>query len=234
MPHRILVVDDHALNRLVLAEQLRTLGYASECAGTATEALHLFAAIRFDAVLVELMLQDADGFALAAKLRDHDHACGNAPVPVVGLSGHAAVDATLASQCGMVRCLARPMSTGALGDALRELLDAPVAAPPAPSRIESHWALFVRTSRDDLHDARAALAAGHATRVAERLHRIKGAALMIGEGAIAEACIAAELQVPEWNARAIASAIDGVMAHLEAADALRSTDAQAPPATSSA
>ena len=232
MPHRILVVDDHALNRLVLAEQLRTLGYASECAGTAIEALHLFAAIRFDAVLVEL--HDADGFALAAKLRDHDHACGHDPVPVVGLSGQAAVDATLASQCGMARCLARPMSTGALGDALRELLDAPVAAPPAPSRIESHWALFVRTSRDDLHDARAALAAGHATRVAERLHRIKGAALMIGEAAVAEACIAAELQVPEWNARAIASAIDGVMAHLEAADALRSTDAQAPPATSSA
>lgn len=232
MPHRILVVDDHALNRLVLAEQLRTLGYASECAGTAIEALHLFAAIRFDAVLVEL--HDADGFALAAKLRDHDHACGHDPVPVVGLSGQAAVDATLASQCGMARCLARPMSTGALGDALREILDAPAYATPAPTRNESHWSLFVRTSRDDLRDARAALEAGHATRVAERLHRIKGAALMIGEGAIADACVAAESLVAEWNARAIGVAIDGVLARLDAADALRSADVPAPPATSNA
>jgi len=234
MPHRILVVDDHVLNRLVLAEQLRTLGHVSECAGTATEALHLFAAIRFDAVLVELTLHDADGFALAAKLRDHDHACGNTPVPVVGLSGHAAVDATLASQCGMVRCLARPMSTGALGDALRDILDAPVVTPAAPPRNESHWSLFVRTSRDDLRDARAALEAGHATRVADRLHRIKGAALMIGEGAIADACVAAESLVAEWNARAIGVAIDGVLARLDAADALRSADVPAPPATSNA
>ena len=70
MPHRILVVDAHPLNRLVVAEQLATLGHAPLCVDDAEQALALLDAGHFDLVVAACRMPGTDGFSLAARMND--------------------------------------------------------------------------------------------------------------------------------------------------------------------
>ena len=70
MAYRILIVDDEpALQRLV-GEILAGDGYETETAGTCAQALERFRAAPADAVLLDVMLPDGDGFSLLRQLRE--------------------------------------------------------------------------------------------------------------------------------------------------------------------
>ncbi|NUS61349.1 MAG: response regulator, partial [Lysobacter sp.] len=84
MPHRILVVDTHPLNRLVIAEQLTTLGHVAITADDGDDALALFESGRFDLVLVECRMQGMNGFTLTTRIRDLAWARGEEACPVIG------------------------------------------------------------------------------------------------------------------------------------------------------
>jgi len=60
--HRILVVEPHSLNRVVMAQQLATLGHACTCVGDADAALARLAAEPFDLVLTACRMPGVDGF----------------------------------------------------------------------------------------------------------------------------------------------------------------------------
>jgi two-component system, OmpR family, KDP operon response regulator KdpE len=77
---RVLVVEDDADIRLVLATLLESAGYRVELAPTAARALIEARANRPDAVLVDLGLPDRDGQQLIHDIR------GFAPVPIIVLS----------------------------------------------------------------------------------------------------------------------------------------------------
>ena len=66
--HRILVVEPHALNRIVLTEQLGTLGHATLCAEDGEQALLLLATNEVDAMLVACRMPGLDGFSLSLSL----------------------------------------------------------------------------------------------------------------------------------------------------------------------
>src|SRR6476620_7575071 len=86
MPHRILVVDAHPLNRLVVAEQLTTLGHAPLCVDDAEQALALLDASRFDLVVTACRMPGIDGFSLAVRINDLAIARGVEACPIVGYS----------------------------------------------------------------------------------------------------------------------------------------------------
>ena len=66
---RVLIVDDHPPFRTVARELLERAGYiVTGEAGGAAEALAAAAAQSPDAVLLDVQLPDADGFAVAAAL----------------------------------------------------------------------------------------------------------------------------------------------------------------------
>lgn len=70
MPRSILVVDDDASVRGLVARILRSWGHAVVGeAGSVAEALSCADALRPDTVLVDIGLPDGDGFALARVLR---------------------------------------------------------------------------------------------------------------------------------------------------------------------
>ncbi|UHQ20917.1 response regulator [Lysobacter sp. KIS68-7] len=213
--HRILVVEPHTLNRVVMAQQLATLGHACTCVGDADAALARLAAEPFDLVLAACRMPGVDGFALASRVRDDAAHIGVAPVAVVGCSDNVAVDTTLAAQCGMRACIPTSPATHVLGEVLRRLL--PVRGED-PIRL-AHWPLFARASREDLHDARVALAQRDPVALRTAFHRIKGAAAMIGATAIADACKAGEAAVAAWQHDRLSAAIDEVHARLDAAQA---------------
>lgn len=69
MPYTILVVDDEPALRGMLGEILQQAGYRVKTAGSCAEALRVFQQEGPDAVLLDVMLPDGDGFELFGQLR---------------------------------------------------------------------------------------------------------------------------------------------------------------------
>jgi DNA-binding response OmpR family regulator len=69
MAERILMIEDDAALAGLVADYLRPLGYETTAAGTAAEGLRRLAADPFDAVLLDVMLPDLDGFEVCRRIR---------------------------------------------------------------------------------------------------------------------------------------------------------------------
>lgn len=67
---RVLVVDDSAVIRLLLADVLSAVGYEVQAAEDGVSALAMMAASRPDVVLTDLNMPQMDGFALLAAMRN--------------------------------------------------------------------------------------------------------------------------------------------------------------------
>ena len=80
-----LIVDDYAVNREILEQQLAALGFATRSAPDAATALRIVAEERFpaDVLLLDFQLPDRSGLQLLTELRRHD---ATASTPAVLLS----------------------------------------------------------------------------------------------------------------------------------------------------
>lgn len=65
----VLVVDDEMLNRVVLSTNLQEQGYAVAMAENGREALEMLESRPFDAVLLDLIMPELDGFQVLEKLK---------------------------------------------------------------------------------------------------------------------------------------------------------------------
>ena len=114
---RVLAVEDNPINRVILAEQLRTLGCDVELAQDGIEALQRCREQCFDLVVTDINMPRMDGHALARELRDD----GNL-VPVIGATANATAEERercLAS--GMQGYLSKPIDIARLRKALTAL-----------------------------------------------------------------------------------------------------------------
>ena len=66
---RVLVVDDHPVNREVLALQLKLLGLDAETVNDGVDALAAWMPGRYAAVLADIYMPHMDGYELARRLR---------------------------------------------------------------------------------------------------------------------------------------------------------------------
>ena len=80
MPGRILLVDDDAALAGLLVEYLKPVGYELSVAATGAAGLKRLAADPFDAVLLDVMLPDLDGFEVCRRIRS------SSDVPVLMLT----------------------------------------------------------------------------------------------------------------------------------------------------
>ena len=103
---KVLLVDDQAFFRNLLAPIVSAAGYAVTVATGAAEALRLMKnGDRFDVVLTDLDMPDMSGFELAQVLRDDPITAG---VPVIGLTPVDSPDmARCAQQFGARDCVAK-------------------------------------------------------------------------------------------------------------------------------
>jgi signal transduction histidine kinase/CheY-like chemotaxis protein len=110
---RILVVDDHQMNRLLVRQMLEPFELDVVDAGNAHEAAGIAAARPFDLILLDLMMPDIDGVATVPLIR----ACNlNRETPIVAFSALAQGDIPEESAALFSGVLAKPI-------AARELLD---------------------------------------------------------------------------------------------------------------
>lgn len=84
---RVLVVDDHALNRQLMEELLEPCGHRVIAAATGSEALAVIATDHPDLVLLDINLPDLDGFEVCRRLRA-DPETASLPVILVTALSH--------------------------------------------------------------------------------------------------------------------------------------------------
>ena len=80
----ILLVDDSAFFRELLAPLIKAAGYQVVAVGSAAEALRaLKSGTRFDLVVTDIEMPDMDGFGLAEAMRGTP---GTAAIPIIALA----------------------------------------------------------------------------------------------------------------------------------------------------
>jgi PAS domain S-box-containing protein len=85
----ILVADDHATNRELLARQLGVLGYATETAEDGAQALQLWQAGRYGLLLVDCNMPVMDGYALSRRIREIEAREGLKRTPIIACTANA-------------------------------------------------------------------------------------------------------------------------------------------------
>lgn len=115
---RVLVVEDNPINRVILKEQLESLGCSVVTAVDGQQALELCLARAFDVVLTDINMPRLNGHALIQALREQEIG-----VPVIGATASATSDdrmRCLAS--GMIDYIVKPISTSTLHHTLSGLI----------------------------------------------------------------------------------------------------------------
>ncbi|HWF75256.1 MAG TPA: ATP-binding protein, partial [Solirubrobacteraceae bacterium] len=85
----VLLVEDHPVNREVLKQQLEMIGFLTDTAGDAAEALARYECERYGLVFTDIQLPGADGHELARGLRELELRLGVARRPVIALTANA-------------------------------------------------------------------------------------------------------------------------------------------------
>jgi len=117
---RVLCAEDNPYARIVLKTVLGELGHAVDFAGSGEAALAAVARGAHDLVLMDVTLPGMDGLAATRAIRALDGAA--ADVPIIGISGRSEPrDAAAARDAGMNAFMAKPVSPGALAEAIAAL-----------------------------------------------------------------------------------------------------------------
>jgi len=107
---RILVVDDEADIRALLAEILTDEGYSVTTAADATEAREARRSGEFDLVMLDIWMPDIDGITLLKEWKE-----GGTTGAVVMMSGHGTVDSAVeATRLGALDFIEKPVSLSKL------------------------------------------------------------------------------------------------------------------------
>jgi CheY-like chemotaxis protein len=212
---RLLVVDDHPVNREVLVRQLRLFGLPADTAEDGSEALEAWAPGRYAAVLADLHMPGMDGYELTRQLRAAEAEQGGTRTPVVAVTANAMrgeEERCLAA--GMDAYLAKPVAIERLRATLERWLaigDGAAAAPSAGAgaaidrNVLAAWlgadragidALLIKFRDSAIESEQAietAWRAADLARLAAAAHRLKGAAQAVGAVRLGVAADALEL-----------------------------------------
>jgi CheY-like chemotaxis protein len=209
-PLRVLVAEDHPVNRAYLEAVLDKLGHSAVFAENGEEAVRAVQDEGFDIVLMDLHMPVMDGFAAARAIRTLPLPLG--AIPIVALTADAFQDSQeRARQAGMDEMMTKPAHLPQLRDLLARYGGAssgPVAASaPAsegggeivdratveqfhaslsPQKYALLLASFFESHSATMRRLRDAVAAGDRAAARDQAHALKGAALSLGLRAAVE------------------------------------------------
>jgi two-component system cell cycle response regulator DivK len=122
MKHRILVVEDNALNRELLCDWLDAEGYEVISAENLKTALAAVESHPPHVVLLDIQLGADDGLSLASWMREQQ---GLRSIPVIAVTAHAmAVEQERILLAGCNACISKPVDFRQLSEHLKRWLSA--------------------------------------------------------------------------------------------------------------
>jgi len=194
----VLVVDDHPVNRMLLARQLGKLGYAAHAACDAFEAITEYAAGGIGTVITDCNMPGMDGYELARNIRSRERRNGSRRVPIIACTANALPgDAAKCFEAGMDDYLAKPVLLEDLRRKIEHWL--PAAAPIGRAALaevsggdaqaeREVLSQFLHYGIEDARSLRIGVASRETAQIARYAHRMKGAAGAIGASRLARAC----------------------------------------------
>jgi signal transduction histidine kinase/CheY-like chemotaxis protein len=199
---RVLVADDHPVNRALLARQLAILGIDAQVVEDGEQAMRAWQGQPFSLLLTDCHMPVMDGYALTKALREQGVAA-----PIIGVTADTSEEASARMvAAGMNDMLFKPYPIDMLHKLLSHWLsDIVPAAEPAPvsgaqiAKQAERWlslfgdegtaramaADYLESNHQDGKQMMAALACQDTRSLVETAHRIKGAARMVGLQALA-------------------------------------------------
>ncbi|HGM5582018.1 TPA: transporter substrate-binding domain-containing protein [Pseudomonas putida] len=206
---RVLVIDDHPANLLLMAQQLTYLGLSHDSARDGQEGLEKWRHANFDVLILDCNMPRMNGYQLAEVLRSEERRRGKAPCTILGYTANAQPE--VRQRClnaGMDDCLLKPISLQTLGLHLssvspsqrphsRGLFDLDGLANVIGDRREDRARMLSTLQQsleqdltqlmtlDPEHDAQA---------IVDQAHKILGVARMLDAKGLMEACQALETE----------------------------------------
>jgi len=120
---RVLVVDDEADGRALIARILEDRGAKPTCARDAAEALRYFASDRFDVLLSDIGMPDMDGYELMRRIRAQASSSNAERLPAIAITAYArAEDRQRSLLAGYQMHLAKPIEARELVAGIASLL----------------------------------------------------------------------------------------------------------------
>ncbi|MBB3180638.1 ATP-binding protein [Variovorax sp. Sphag1AA] len=208
---RVLLAEDHPINREVLTRQLHKLGYACDCAEDGQQAWEMLEAQRAPGGDYALLLTDChmprlDGYELTRRLRERERERGLPRLPIVALTANALQgEAERCLALGMDAYLSKPLQLGDLREALSKVLQrgvetdeekgavqaAEVTAPRYarlmqlcdgdPAKVAKLVAVFVAATEKDMQAMERAADAANHTVLRQLAHRMSSACHQLDE-----------------------------------------------------
>jgi signal transduction histidine kinase/FixJ family two-component response regulator len=207
----LLLVDDHPINRMVLARQVRALGYAAEVAQNGLEALDRWSSDAYALVITDCNMPEMNGYELARHIRSCEARNGHGRTPIIACTANAlGGEAQNCYAAGMDDYLAKPIQLAQLAAKLEQWLPLTATRPPLAAR-EPRIAPIDRTvlaeisagdpgverdilerfrvyNSEDAHLLLDAIEKADLREVTHASHRIKGASKTIGAMSLAAVC----------------------------------------------
>ncbi len=204
---RVLVAEDHPVNRTVVVRMLASMGASVEAAANGREALERYTAERFDILLLDLEMPELDGIGVAREIRARERGT-KARLPIVALTAHAREEQReLCFRAGMDGFVTKPFEERDLETAMRAALHLSPAKALAVHDRDSALArtsgdralldeltrIFLEENPETLRKIGEALEARDAKAVERLAHRLKGALLTLAAPAAAKAALDLEM-----------------------------------------
>jgi signal transduction histidine kinase/ActR/RegA family two-component response regulator/HPt (histidine-containing phosphotransfer) domain-containing protein len=214
---RVLVVDDHPVNREVLMLQLELLGLEAETANDGAGALAASGRARYAAVLADIHMPHMNGYELARRLRAAEDERGGTRTPIIAVTANAMKgEEERCLAAGMNAYLLKPVSIEQLRTTLERWLPirgessaggATDERQPAGAidravlagwlgddraAIDSLLGRFCATALQIEREIDAASHTGNLAALAAAAHKLRGAAQAVGASGIAAAAAALE------------------------------------------
>ncbi|WP_258081820.1 transporter substrate-binding domain-containing protein [Pseudomonas aeruginosa] len=215
LPLRVLVVDDHQANRVLLMQQLVFFGQVVICAENGEEGLRRWKEEKVDMVITDCNMPVMHGYEMTKRIRELEQQSGRSRCVIIGFTANAQPEEKAKClQMGMDDCLFKPVSIAALSELLKSFSGmAPRGMLEVPSENITGDAietiLYPLTGGDkammqslmveaynsytrDLAELKEHLEHIVPDTLADLVHRIKGAARILQAQRVIEACAQVE------------------------------------------
>ena len=223
---RVLVVDDHEPNRLVITQQLQFLGHEVQVAEDGKTALKLWAPGLFDLIITDCNMPVVDGYELARTIRVVEQ--GNpkrTKCTIFGFTANAQAEALIrCREAGMDDCLFKPIgleglrhrlvTVGAVNSVVLLENNGEINALPKEEKIFDSAALhllsrgdaviaknllnvILKSNQEDIDQLKVYVQKAQWDGVAEVAHRLKGGARITKSNSLIVVCIELEKVVQE-------------------------------------